>query len=245
MHSNRDSSYEARRFPNVRELDLLRQFFKFLQIGTQQVSRCLINYPWCLYQRIHFLRLLSFCMNHWLFSFATDFLATAPLILSWFAEWIVWNLELCFRRFRIDVNRSSSTCLLRDSSIQCTDTSEYRMFTFLRFPPWHRQWYSTFLQVCKCAFHTMFLLLLGRGMTNVRAETFLRNSWPFRKSRNILQNFLCPINVVEHWHEDDSIFKLFCIYVERSDFVSPGKIFHSSSVVSPSIPINSLYTLDC
>ena len=55
-----------------------------------------------------------------------------------------------------------------------------------------------------------FLLLLVRGMTHVHAETFfvIRDFSEFER-RSFEFSFVCPINVVEHRHEDDSIFKFF------------------------------------
>ena len=75
-----------------------------------------------------------------------------------------------------------------------------------------------------------------------------------RKPFCVVSYLPCPINIVEHRHEDDSSFKLFWIFSNVQIFldlsqnlqvVSPGKIFHSNSIGSPSNPNNSLKALVC
>ena len=110
------------------------------------------------------------------------------------------------RRFRIQVNRTSSTFPYQESSIQRTGTTEYWMSTF--FEMFHHDISSSFRLVVVRS--TPFcLLLLDRGMTSVQAETFLRKSWTFSEfERHSLEFFFfCPINIVEHGQEDDPILK--------------------------------------
>ena len=73
---------------------------------------------------------------------------------------------------------------------------------------------------------------------------------PWGKSTRIFVIFPFQFDVIEHWHENYSITDFFkcdvlslqvCLnFVEMSNAVAPGKIFHSKSIGSPSNPCNSL-----
>ena len=65
---------------------------------------------------------------------------------------------------------------------------------------------------------------------------------------------ISPCEVVVHRHEDDPALQLFCVTSQGfhkifiswriCNVVNPGKIIHSNSIDSPSIPSNSLYCLN-
>ena len=75
-----------------------------------------------------------------------------------------------------------------------------------------------------------------------RGNFFVIRDFSEFERRSFEFSFVCPINIVEHRHEDDSIFKLFwtCLTsvqifldLERiCNDVNPGKIFHSNSIGS-------------
>ena len=88
-------------------------------------------------------------------------------------------------------------------------------------------------------------------------RSFLRHSWPVRnfEKASCGFSFLCPINIVEHRHwrrfdlqiSLDVLDKLpVCLESlgEFSNVVCPGKIYHSNSSGSPSIPNKSLNLLE-
>ena len=70
---------------------------------------------------------------------------------------------------------------------------------------WHLQLYPTVLHVC---IHTIIFFLVDRAMTNVQAETFLRNPSPCQNAKNIHCNIFSVQSIsLQHWH--DSIFENF------------------------------------
>ena len=69
--------------------------------------------------------------------------------------------------------------------------------------------------------------------------------------RTAILIILFPLNVIEHWHEDDSVLELFVLDVislrvfldllKNRQWWKSWEVFHSNSVASPSIPTASWY----
>ena len=127
--------------------------------------------------------------------FAELILHTNPRLLSkYWANWLNWLCEMnTLRSMRViaEVNRNVSTFVFQVSSVQSTGCSGK---PDVRFPrSWaasHLRSYSTFLEVCRRTFHTIFLHHPGREKTNVPSEIFLRILWPSESSKNIHWNCL-------------------------------------------------------
>ena len=138
------------------------------------------------------------------------------------------------------INCTSSTSF-QYSSIQRTDTSEY--------------WVSSFLEVLHHVFRSgipfSFRFVGVRPIPFVfvswaeddpvsTLKPILRSSWLVRNSKDRLWNVLCPIDIVERWHEDQIILDLL-----RDLQRCPGPTFHSNSISWPSIQEYYLQALDC
>ena len=117
--------------------------------------------------------------------------------------------KLCIRRFRAEANRTSSTCPFQESPIQRTGCSDYWMSTVFEIVYHVCGSVPPFLQVCTCAFHTIFLLV-EQEKTNVQAEIFSVKLDRYRIRTTFSGiSTLNPIDVLNYEHEDDSIFKFF------------------------------------
>ena len=116
-----------------------------------------------------------------------------------------------------------------------------------------RIWSSSIRRLCLillviCQKTTSFLVQV-RGMTNVLLESFCKH----RHKCGINNTFLfivinSPYDVIEHRHEDTSSLELFWVAHFVHEFwaswtsynaVNRGKIFHSKSIGSPSIWVQS------
>ena len=176
VHSNGHSPHESRWFTSFRELDLAWQFFKSFNINTQAVSRCFIGV--CTKDSTSFGSDLISSMlkcdwpsTSWVNS--SHQFATAPIILSGFAEWIVRNKSSACEDSAVKLIVHSPHCF-QASSIQRTDSSECRMSTF--FENFHHDICNRIVLSSRFADVRSVSFFLVRGMTNVHAETFLRKA---------------------------------------------------------------------
>ena len=220
--------------------------FEFLLVITQSISRCLNIRLKCLYQRIRLFKLQFSILL--LIHFHNGFLH------AW--KWLTKNLlsqfitpvrgcsvdtelicridrakwTLCVRKFRTEVVRTSPTCLFHDICSRIPLSFKWEIF--LSLP-------------------VLFFTETEKRPMSQRKFLCMIN-YHFRIRKNIPGNFILgPIDVVEHQHEDDPIFKLSrscfanghsCLNLAENfhSSVSWEKI-HSNSNGSPSNPNNSVH----
>ena len=113
------------------------------------------------------------------------------LLRRYWADLQNWSCEV--EALRSNVQRWSESYIVHLSFSRIPDPKHWKLGILdVRCPwnwhPWHLQYYS--LQVCHCAFHTIFHLLLDREKTNVPTETFLRNPSTLQNSNSIHCSFL-------------------------------------------------------
>ena len=98
-------------------------------------------------------------------------------------------------------------------------------------------WSPVFLQVCNCTLHTTSFHLQDRGRSSVPARISSRIPWHFlNRNTNSFVSFSCPLDVVEHWQEDD----LHPGSLEESVMTKTLGKYSTNSIGSPSILSNSL-----
>ena len=118
-------------------------------------------------------------------------IATAPWILSWFAEWMSWNKSSTFEVSAVKWMRSFFLLFrtprfiaLTPLKIGCPVSSNRCMCFLLRS--------STSLWAFTCIHHTIFLSRLAQGPSNVLARISSRTLWFPRNVKYILlHSFSC------------------------------------------------------
>ena len=159
------------------------------------------------------------------FSFAdsSHHLVTAPLILTWFAEWIVRN-KSSVRWIRIEVYGISATFSFQNSTTQSTDALEYWVYSFFQMSyQLCGNGIPIFLQVCSWEFRTASFSSPGPGNVQCPVQSMSLNI-----DMKMIRSSKCPGSLF--W-----FCKSFGVFWRFSSKVSPGNIFHSNSIGSPSI----------
>ena len=143
--------------------------------------------------------------------------------------------ELCVWSISIRVYGTFTLLPLQDPTTQGTDTFEHRMTSFFE-----SLYNPILLSERKNNFHTTSLPTLDPKMPNLVARIH-RVILAILGTRNTI--LIIPIDVIEHWHEDDPVLELFEFDVlSRQIFwvswridndENPVKFVHSNSIASP------------
>ena len=178
--------------------------------------------------------------------------ATAPFCLNWFTEWLIRNKSSVFDESPLKCMVSLTFLPVQDSTTPSTNAFERVMTGFFE---------SLYHFIC-CGVPVSIgkvrgfsIPLLVRSRTQKRPASLQESHRVILhffciRYANLIISFLCPIDVVEHWHEDDPVCEFFRFdALFKSRWISwrirndeiPGKMFHSNSIASPSIPNSSSF----
>ena len=184
------------------------------------------------------------------FSYLSDSLTNTHKI---YGPRTIFTLRSSTAEWRINTNPISHSFPSQNSTVQGTDTLEYRMSSFC--VAFHHFCTDGIPFSLRCFVESSVPLLFVSVASDwpVCSREPLRVILDVFRIRNALFWICClrPINVIEHWHEDNSTFKMsrfnffwscrsFGIIWKIANEVKSWEIFHSNSIGSQSIPKNSV-----
>ena len=140
----------------------------------------------------------------------------------------------------------------QDSTTQCIGTCEDWATCFLDSLYHVRRYWipASFRRVLCFSIPLLFISRTEERPVSLREVLRVCLDFFWIRNTSLIVSPLGPINIVEHWHEDDPICEFFRVknpllqvildFLKNLQWRKSWETFHSNSIASPSIPSNSL-----